>query len=127
MSRNASALFGAGGLDEVALYGRALTPAEVAAALRSSRVEQSRPTASFSPAPTRSQTGIPVSFDASASTDPDGTIAKYEWDLDGNGSYETNTGTTPTTSQHLRHPGDVTVGLRVTDNGGDTGDRHAGT
>ena len=31
-------------------------------------------------------------FDASGSTDPDGTIAKYEWDLDGNGSYETNTG-----------------------------------
>ena len=33
-----------------------------------------------------------------ASSDPDGTIAKYEWDLDGNGTYETNTGAKPTTT-----------------------------
>ena len=36
-----------------------------------------------------------VTFDGSASTSPNGTITKYEWDLDGNGTYETDTGTTP--------------------------------
>ena len=34
--------------------------------------------------------GEPIAFNGSASSDPDGTIAKYEWDFDGNGSYETN-------------------------------------
>jgi hypothetical protein len=59
-----------------------------------------------------------VSFNGSTSSDPDGTIAKYEWDLDGNGSFETDTGTTPTTSR--AYSAAVTVGLRVTDNGGAT-------
>ncbi len=36
--------------------------------------------------------------------DPDGTIAKYEWDLDGNGSYETNTRLHPDDEPHLRKP-----------------------
>ena len=43
-----------------------------------------------------------MTFDASASADPDGTIAKYEWDLDGNGTYETDTGTTRDGHQELR-------------------------
>ncbi len=55
-------------------------------------------------------------FDASTSTDPDGSIVKYEWDLDGNGTYETNTGTTKTTSKTYSATGTYTVGLRVTDN-----------
>ena len=40
-----------------------------------------------------------MQFNASTSTDVDGSIVKYEWDLDGNGSYETDTGTTKTTSR----------------------------
>jgi uncharacterized delta-60 repeat protein len=32
--------------------------------------------------------GQTVGFDASASTDPDGPIAKYEWDIDGDGVFE---------------------------------------
>ena len=43
-----------------------------------------------------------VTFDGSASTDTDGTIAKYEWDLDGNGTYETDTGTTRPPPTDLR-------------------------
>ena len=68
------------------------------------------------PGPTPNAT---VSFNASGSSDPDGTIAKYEWDLDGNGSYETNTGTT-TRPPSYATAGEVTVGLRVTDNNGAT-------
>ena len=64
--------------------------------------------------------GQAVAFNAAATTDVDGTIAKYEWDLDGNGSYETDTGTTKTTSRTYTQTGTVNVGLRVTDNGGKT-------
>ena len=78
------------------------------------------PTASFTATPSSAPTGTSVAFNASASKDPDGTIAKYEWDLDGNGTYETTT-TTPTTSTTYATPGARTVGLRVTDNSG--GDR----
>ena len=94
MSRNAAGLFGAGDLDEVAIYNRALSAAEVSTH-RNAGVAQP-PTASFSVAPNPANTGQNVTFDATASSDPDGTIAKYEWDLDGNGSYETDTGTTKT-------------------------------
>jgi len=60
-----------------------------------------------------------VTFDASDSYDPDGTIVLYEWDLDGNGSFETSTGTVPTVDETYGDPGDYTVTVRVTDNDGD--------
>lgn len=77
-----------------------------------------RPTASFTVSPSPARTGQTVSFDGSASSDPDGTIAKYEWDLDGNGSYETDTGTTASTSRAYTTAASLTVRLRVTDNNG---------
>ena len=54
------------------------------------------PTASFTATPNPAQVGANVAFNASASSDPDGTIAKYEWDFDGNGSFETDGGTSAT-------------------------------
>ena len=70
-------------------------------------------------------TGTPVAlvfadvmFDASASYDPDGTIVLYEWDWDGDGTYEeTNTVPTGMGAQYTL-PGTYNVGLRVTDNDG---------
>jgi PKD repeat protein len=59
-----------------------------------------------------------VTFNASASTDNSG-IVKYDWDLDGNGSYETHK-TTPTTSRSYSNPGTLTIHLKVTDDGGKT-------
>jgi len=56
-------------------------------------------------------------LDASGSRDTDGKIVNYAWDLDGNGSMETNGGSRPT----LRHKfsrGAHHVTVRVTDNGG---------
>lgn len=76
------------------------------------------PTASFSLSANPAASGQVVSFDASASTDADGTIVTYEWDLDANGTYEVNGGTTATTSRSYTGPATLTVKLRVTDNVG---------
>ena len=118
MSRNAQTLFGKGSLDEVAIYNRALSSSEVAAHFESSIGKP--PVASFTASPNPVAAGIPSSFDASAASDPDGAVVKYEWDLDGNGSYETDTGSTPSASKSYDTAGDVSVGLRVTDNTGET-------
>ncbi|MBN9622923.1 MAG: PKD domain-containing protein, partial [Actinobacteria bacterium] len=118
MSRAASALFGKGSLDEVALYNRALSPAEIAAHYEASA--DAPPTASLVVNPTSVAAGVPVSLDASGSSDPDGTIAKYEWDLDGNGTYETSTGATATTTTTFSAAGEYQVGVRVTDDEGAT-------
>ncbi len=117
MSRNASSLFGKGSLDEVSIYSRALSGAEIGAHFQASRTNKP-PQASFTASPNPVATNAQVSFDATASSDPDGTIAKYEWDLDGNGTYETNTGSTPTTTASYSTDGSRQIGLRVTDNGG---------
>jgi hypothetical protein len=79
------------------------------------------PTASFTFAPSPASTRQTVTFNGSASSDAGGSITKYEWDLDGNGSFETNTGTTATATRVYDTEGAVTVGLRVTDNGALTG------
>ncbi len=83
---------------------------------RTVAIQNRPPTASFTATPSTALSGTAIAFNASASTDPDGTVTKYEWDLDGNGSYETDTGKTATTSQTYATPGTRTVGLRVTDN-----------
>jgi sugar lactone lactonase YvrE len=56
--------------------------------------------------------GAPTTFDATASTDPDGTVVRYDWDF-GDGRRAENAGPTP---QHVYDaPGTHTVRLTVTD------------
>jgi hypothetical protein len=59
--------------------------------------------------------GPASSFDASASTDPDGTVASYHWDFGGGTSPTT---TTPTTTHTYGMPNTDTVTLTVTDDAG---------
>jgi hypothetical protein len=68
------------------------------------------PVASFGVGP--SLAGQATAFDARASSDPDGTIARYDWDF-GDGAGAANAGPTPT---HVyTSPGTRTVTLTVTD------------
>ncbi|WP_299331840.1 PKD domain-containing protein, partial [Haloplanus sp.] len=71
------------------------------------------PDADFSVSPETPTVGESVTLDASGSTDSDGAIDTYEWDLDGDGSYDDATGMTVTTE--FGSSGDITVGLRVAD------------
>jgi hypothetical protein len=71
------------------------------------------------------RTGEPVTFDASASRDADGSITKYEWDLDGDGTYERDSGTEPVVTRSYDMPGAVTVTVRVHDDDGKATDETA--
>jgi sugar lactone lactonase YvrE len=65
-----------------------------------------------------------VSFDAAGSAaQPFAVITGYEWDLDGNGTYETDGGTTPTVAHRFAAVGPATVGVRVTDSTGHSATR----
>ena len=76
------------------------------------------PVAEITATPSSGSAPLEVTLDASGSSDPDGTIDLYEWDLDGNGSFETNTGTTNTVMHTYVSIGIVSVSVRVTDNDG---------
>jgi PKD repeat protein len=78
-------------------------------------VSNTAPQASFTITPAVAQPGQPVTFNGSASTDSDGSIASYEWDLDGDGTYEA---TGATVNKTYASATTVTVRLRVTDNSG---------
>ncbi|HUU27213.1 MAG TPA: PKD domain-containing protein [archaeon] len=73
------------------------------------------PTASFTTKPESGNPPLTVQFDASASNDPDGTIAAYAWDF---GDGTTSTGVTA--SHTYENTGNYTISLTVTDNEGAT-------
>ncbi|RLE38778.1 hypothetical protein DRJ12_01140 [Candidatus Acetothermia bacterium] len=77
------------------------------------------PVAAFSTAPDKPHINEPVTFDASASHDPDGSIASYEWDFDGDGVFDQKT-TDPVITHTYAVAGTKSVTLRVTDNDGMT-------
>jgi PKD repeat protein len=66
-------------------------------------------------AATTAPAGQPSSFDASASSDPDGTVTSYYWDF-GDGSSQTTT--SATTTHTYATPSTYTVTLTVTDDAG---------
>jgi|GEM_PF-6999795 len=73
--------------------------------------------AAFTSAPALPQSGQPITLDAGGSS---GGLAPlhYAWDLDGDGTYETDGGTTASTQTTFAGAGVHTIGLRVTDDDG---------
>lgn len=67
--------------------------------------------------PYTARVGDAVLLDASASSDSDGTIVRYEWDADGDGSIDHDSAT-PTATHVYTAPGDYTAMVRVTDDSG---------
>lgn len=59
---------------------------------------------------------LTVTFSTS-SADPDGTIVRFEWDFDGNGTYDASTLANPTTYTYAS-PGNYIARVKVTDDDG---------
>jgi len=93
------------------------TPSEI---FTITTVANDPPVADLQSDATGGEAPVTINFDGSASSDPDGSIDKYEWDLDGDGTYESDTGTTASNSFEYTTPGSFTAMLRVTDNLGAT-------
>ena len=75
------------------------------------------PSASFDYSPSSPTAGDQVAFDASDSSDSDGSIESYAWDFDGDGQTDA---TSETASHTFSSPGDYDVTLTVTDDDGAT-------
>lgn len=65
-------------------------------------------------------TGSNVYLSAATSTSSSGYFSKFEWDLNGDGTYEINSGSDKTLATTFSSPGIKTVGVRVTSRGGST-------
>lgn len=68
----------------------------------------------FSGTPPECNVGETVYFDAAASTAASGTITKYEWDLNGDGAFEKDTGAVSNTTKTFSLPGNKVLQLRIT-------------
>lgn len=73
------------------------------------------PTAAFDFTPDDPVVGEEISFDASGSSDPDGSISTFEWDFDGDETFEE---TGEQVSHIYSEAGDFSATLRVTDDDG---------
>ena len=111
--RPTSAYF-AGDIDEVAIYPKVLSAAQVEnhhTAGRTGTPANVAPAASF----TATTNGLSVTANGAGSSDPDGTIAGYAWEF-GDGA----TGSGPTASHTYEMAGVYTVKLTVTDDDGES-------
>src|SRR5438067_11399793 len=80
------------------------------------------PSAMIETASTTVPAGKPVQLDSSASTPGSGAIVGHVWDLDGNGSFETDTGSQPAVEATPKTAGPLTVQVRVVDDQGHSAD-----
>ena len=77
------------------------------------------PEVSFATSPANPHINEPVTFDASATFDPDGSITEYAWDFDGDGLFDQTT-TDPVVTHSYAVAGSKSVTLRATDSDGAT-------
>ncbi len=80
------------------------------------------PTAVIQTASATVPAGRAVQLDSSASTPGSGAIVGHVWDLDGNGTFETDTGAQPVAETKPTAAGPLTVRVRVLDDRGQSAD-----
>ena len=121
-SRAASSLFGAGGMQDLAIYNSLLSPAMILNHYKVGvgQAAIGQPTASYTSSPANLAAGSTVTFNGSNSSAPDGTITDYKWDFDGSGNYATDSGSSATVTHTFTTPGPIKVSLKVTDSNGQT-------
>jgi outer membrane protein assembly factor BamB len=74
------------------------------------------PVAAIAAEPGSGEAPLAVDFDASGSFDPDGgSIGKYEWDWQGDGTYDEDTGANPLAAHTYDSAGTFAAKVRVTD------------
>jgi hypothetical protein len=79
------------------------------------------PVSEFTATPSEGGEPLTVTFDGSLSEDSDGTVVKYEWDYQGDGTFDATLTTPGTTFVYHGPPGtEFDPVLRVTDNDGAT-------
>ncbi len=78
------------------------------------------PVAALTASPNAGDPPLTVTLDASASIDPDGQIAVYEWDFDGDGEYDQTTGVHAAVAHTYDAHGTQVAAVRVTDDEGAT-------
>lgn len=84
------------------------------------------PTATANAQPSNGPVPLLVNFTCTA-TDPDGTIARYEWDFEGDGTYDYTSTTSGSTSFTYQTIGQFEARCRVTDNDGKTAEARTNT
>jgi PKD repeat protein len=85
------------------------------------------PNAAFTATPNPAEPSAEVTFTSTSTAQGGGSISKYEWDLNGDSTYETDTGATPSAKAAYTTTGFHAVGLKVTDNCGGTDTTSPGT
>jgi flagellar hook assembly protein FlgD len=100
--------------------GLTATAVATATAVRAGPVGSPTATITNPPAPRTVTAPTTVAFNGTGS-DPGGSIIRYEWDFNGDGTYEYSSPTSASTSFLYNSPGVFTAALRVTDNSGMTG------
>lgn len=86
--------------------------------LDSLRIGSLPPDAQLSMSPRYGFVPLAVSFDASASSDPDGSIAEYRWDPEGDGNFDISSGSNPVQAFTYSTPLSADAAVRVIDNKG---------
>jgi len=74
-------------------------------------------TVTFTYSPAHPDINTPVTLDASASQSPNGAIATYQWDFNGDGQFDLTT-SNATATQLFDQSGDLAVTLKITDAAG---------
>jgi hypothetical protein len=111
----ASHSYGSNGTRTVKVRVTSTTGATAVATYTLVALNQPPAISSLTASPNPAVVGQSVTLTAVAS-DPEGHgIAQYDWDLDGNGGYETPSGASPTISYAYPNAGPIPVGVRVTD------------